>query len=75
MTKWSLWHYDLTIYIEDSLTPLLGPIYLLSPTELCTLQDFIEENIKVSLIQPSRSPYGTLVLFVKKKKMGSSIYA
>jgi len=35
--------------------------------ELHTLQDFIEENIKVSLIWPSKSPCGALVLFVKKK--------
>jgi len=42
--------HDLIIHIEDSLTPLLGPIYSLSSMELCTLQDFIEENIKVSLI-------------------------
>jgi len=42
--------HDLTILIEDETTPPLGPIYSLSPTELLTLQEFIEENVKSGLI-------------------------
>jgi len=42
--------YDLIIHIENSSISPVGPIYLFLSIELCTLQNFIEENIKVSLI-------------------------
>jgi len=62
--------HDLTILIKDETTPPLGPIYSLSPMELLTLWEFIEENVKSGLIQLSKSPCRAPILFVKKKKMG-----
>jgi len=59
--------YDLAIQIEGDKIPLLGPIYFLSALELKTLQEFLEENIKMGIICPSKSPCGAPVLFVKKK--------
>ena len=59
--------YDLAIQIKPNKIPPLGPIYLLSTLELQTLQEFLEENTKTSIICPSKSPYGAPVLFVKKK--------
>ena len=59
--------YDLAIQIEADKIPPLGPIYSLSALELKTLQEFLEENIKTSIICLSKSPCGALVLFVKKK--------
>jgi len=66
--------YDLIIHIENSSISPVGPIYLFLSIELCTLQNFIEENIKVSLIWPSRLPYRALVLFVKKKDKSLYLY-
>jgi len=59
--------HDLSIQIKDGTTPPLGPIYSLSAVELCTLQQFIDENIKTGLICLLKSPCGAPVLFVKKK--------
>jgi len=59
--------YDLIIQIAEDLLPPLGPIYSLSAIELQTLQEFIDENLKMGAIWPSQSPGEALVLFVKKK--------
>jgi len=45
----------------------LQPIYSLSTLELQTLKEFLDENLKTSIICPLQSPGGTPVLFVKKK--------
>ena len=59
--------FDLAIQLEDGTTPPFGPIYSLSNLELQILREFIEENTKTGIIQPSNSPCGAPVLFVKKK--------
>ena len=59
--------YDLMINLEEGTSPPLGPIYSLSPAELTTLCEFIDEHLKSSFIHPTNSPYGALILFVKKK--------
>ena len=61
--------YDLKINIEEGSTPPLGPIYSLSKIELEALQEFLDENIANGLIQPTRSPYGAPILFVKKREV------
>src|SRR5258705_682952 len=58
--------YDLKINLEEGTKPFHGPIYSLSPPELSTLREFLEENIKNGFIRPSKSPWGSPVLFVKK---------
>ncbi len=59
--------YDLKINIEEGTSPLLGPIYSLSESELKALCEFIDDNLCSGFITPSRSPHGAPVLFVKKK--------
>src|SRR5258705_6935926 len=59
--------YDLKINLEEGMKPFHGPIYLLSPPELTALREFLEENVRNGFICPSKSPWGSLVLFVKKK--------
>ena len=59
--------YDLKIILEEGAKPIHRPIYSLSPMELTALREFLEENTKNSFIQPSKSPWGSPVLFVKKK--------
>ena len=44
-----------------------GPIYSLSPLELLALWEFLEENTQNRFICPSKSPWGSPVLFMKKK--------
>jgi len=53
--------------MAEDLLPPLGPIYSLSVIELQTLQEFIDENLKMRAIWPSQLPGEALVLFVKKK--------
>ena len=59
--------YDLKINLEEGTSPPLGPIYSLSPAELATLHEFIDEHLKSGFIHPTNSPYGAPILFVKKK--------
>src|SRR5258705_2037540 len=59
--------YDLKINLEEGAKPFHGPIYSLSPPELTALREFLEENIWNGFIHPSKSPWGSPVLFVKKK--------
>lgn len=51
--------------------PAYRPQYRLSPLEQKTLQTQLEEMLRLGLVRPSKSPYGALVLFVKKKETGN----
>jgi len=64
--------YDFKINLEEGAQPLVSPIYSLSASEQEALKEFIEENLNTGFIQPTSSPHGTLVLFIKKKD--SSLY-
>src|SRR5258705_6419715 len=59
--------YDLKINLEEGTKPFHGLIYSLSPPELTALREFLEENVRNGFIHPSKSPWGSPVLFVKKK--------
>src|SRR5258705_1747564 len=59
--------YDLQINVKEGVKPIHGPIYSLSPPELVALREFLEEHTKSGFICPSKSPWGSPVLFVKKK--------
>ena len=59
--------YDLKINLEEGTSLPLGSIYSLSPAELTTLHEFIDEHLKSSFIHPTSSPYGALILFNRKK--------
>ena len=61
------WSYDLLITTIDETLLQPGPIYSLSPLELQTLYNFIDKNLKTSIIHSPWFPCGTPVLFVKKK--------
>jgi len=61
------WPYDLKINLEEGMKLFHGPIYSLLPLELTALREFLEENVWNGFICPSKSPWGSLVLFVKKK--------
>jgi len=59
--------YDLKINLKEGSQPPVGPIYSLSASEQEALKEFIEENLNTGFIQPTSSPHGAPVLFVKKK--------
>src|SRR6266446_3874639 len=59
--------YDLQINVEEGAKPVHRPIYSLSPPELAALQEFLEEHTRSGFICPSKSPWGSPILFVKKK--------
>src|SRR5260221_258208 len=59
--------YDLQINVEEGAKPVHGPIYSLSPPELAALQEFLKEHTRNGFIRPSKSPWGSPVLFIKKK--------
>ena len=59
--------YNLKINLEEGAQPPVGPIYSLSASEQEALKEFIEENLNTGFIQPTSSPHGAPVLFIKKK--------
>src|SRR6266481_4108433 len=59
--------YDLKINLEEGTKLFHRPIYSLLPPELTVLREFLEENVWNGFIHPSKSLWGSLVLFVKKK--------
>ena len=59
--------YDLKIELEEGTSPPFGPIYSLSQSELKSLREFLDENLAMDFIRPSRSPGGAPVLFTRKK--------
>jgi len=59
--------YDLQINVEEGAKPIHRPIYSLSPPELVALQEFPKEHTRNGFIHPSKSPWGSPILFIKKK--------
>ena len=59
-------HVDHRIDLTDGSSPIFGPIYNLSETELKVLKEYIETSIAKGIIRPSKSPFGSPVLFTKK---------
>src|SRR5258707_13806903 len=59
--------YDLQINVEEGAKPVHRPIYSLSPPELMALREFLKEHTRNGFICPSKSPWGSPVLFIKKK--------
>ena len=59
--------YDLKINLKEGAQSPVGPIYSLSASKQEALKEFIEENLNTGFIQPTSSPHGALVLFIKKK--------
>jgi hypothetical protein len=58
---------DHRIELDQSSLPISKGIYRMSPGELDVLKTQLEELLTSGFIQPSKSPYGAPVLFVKKK--------
>src|SRR5260221_1833732 len=59
--------YNLQISLEEGAKPFHGLIYSLLPPELMALQEFLEGHTQNGFIHPTKSPWGSPVLFVKKK--------
>jgi hypothetical protein len=58
---------DHRIELTHGATPPSRPTFRLSATELTELKKQLEELSKQGFIQPSKSPFGAPILFVKKK--------
>jgi hypothetical protein len=59
--------YDCPIDLFLNTSPPFGPIYGLSPAELETLRNYIEENLASGFIRHSQAPAGAPIFYVKKK--------
>ena len=58
---------DFAIDVEPGTKPIFIPPYRMAPAELNELKNQLQELLDKEFIQPSVSPWGVLVLFVKKK--------
>mgnify|MGYP000420915753 CR=1 FL=1 len=66
--------YNCLIDLQDDVSPPFGPIYGLSEPELQALRTYLDENLEKGFIQPSKSPAGAPILFVKKKDGSLRLY-
>jgi len=57
---------DHEIPLAPGSKPFYGPIYNLSETELRYLKEYIDRMLERGWIHPSKSPFGSPILFVKK---------
>ena len=58
---------DHRIELEPGSCPPWRPIYRMSPLELDTMRKELDKLLKNGSIEPSKSPYGAPIIFVKKK--------
>src|SRR5207302_10304851 len=58
---------DHRITLEPGNTPPWRPIYQLSPLELDAMREELDRLLKNGSIEPSVSPFGAPVIFIKKK--------
>lgn len=58
---------DHKIELEPGAKPVYRPIYRLAPPELEEVKKQVNELLSSGLIRPSKSPYGSPVILVKKK--------
>jgi hypothetical protein len=58
---------DFTIEIKPSVEPISNTLYRMIASKLCDLQMQLKELLDLGIIRPSVSPWGTPVIFVKKK--------
>ncbi|WMV29593.1 hypothetical protein MTR67_022978, partial [Solanum verrucosum] len=65
---------DFCIDLEPGTRPISIPPYRMAPTELRELKAQIQELFDKRFIHPSASPWGSLVLFIKKKN-GASVFS
>jgi len=61
---------DHRIELTQSTPPNPRPLFRMSPSELDELKKQLDELLAAGFIQPSKSPFGAPVLFVKKKDGG-----
>ena len=59
--------FDHRIELEPGSRPPWRPIYRMSPLELDAMRKELDKLLKNGAIEPSKSPYGAPVIFVKKK--------
>ena len=60
--------FDHAMDVVDCKEPPWGPIYMLSEKGLGVLREYLNTILKMGRICPSKSPAGTLILFVPKKE-------
>ncbi|KAM0067440.1 putative nucleotidyltransferase, Ribonuclease H [Helianthus debilis subsp. tardiflorus] len=58
---------EFRIHLIQGTAPIAKAPYLLAPTEMLELKKQLDELLEKGFIQPSSSPWGAHVLFVKKK--------
>jgi hypothetical protein len=58
---------DFTIELKPCAKPISKTLYWMTASDLCELQMQLKELLHLGLIRPSVSPWGTPVIFVKKK--------
>lgn len=62
--------WDHAIKLIPGLDPCFSKVYPMNPIEQKELDDFLEENLSLGWIQPSKSPMASPVFFIKKKDGG-----
>jgi len=65
--------YDLKIDLEDGAEPPLGQMYSLSQTEVQALREFLNENLRIRFICPSKVGHGAYPLRKEERRLTSLV--
>ena len=65
---------EFTIELVPRVAPISMSLYRMAPVELKELKTLLQELLDKVFIRPSVSPWGTLVLFMKKKDRTMRLY-
>jgi len=65
--------YDLKIDLEDGAEPPLGQMYSLSQTEVQALCEFLDENLCIGFIRPSKAGHSAYPLHEEERQLASLV--
>ena len=66
--------WDHKISLMTKILPKIGPIYILFYTELETLRNYLDKNLKKNFIQKIKMTIGFFILFILKKDKKLKLY-
>ena len=65
LSQYRSWDHEIPLIIK--ILPKIGPIYILSHTELETLRNYLDKNLKKSFIWEAKTTAEFFILFILKK--------
>ena len=72
LSQYKSWDYKILLILR--ILPKIEPIYILFHTQLETLRNYLDENLKKNFIQKAKTVTGFPILFIPKKDRRLRLY-